>query len=232
MELSIESIARCIDLPAQKVERWIRQGRIPLVRKGNICAFDQDALQRWASLHGLPFNLDAKDPLVEGSETRCPPSLIDAMARGGVHHDIGGRSAMDVLNASVSRMDHFSSEEKSRLIEKLLEREQLTSTGIGKGIAIPHPRDPLAGQLHEPQIATFFLEKAVDFHSLDHRPVFVLFILICPSIKIHLHLLSRLSFCLRNDDFIAFLNQRPSAEALMERVSTIEPDLDLTSRLR
>ncbi len=232
MELSIESIARCIDLPTQKVERWIRQGRIPLVRRGGICAFDQDALQRWASQHGLPFNLEAKDPLIECAETRRPPSLLNAMESGGVYHDIRGHSVTEVLNASVSRMDRFSSEEKSRLIEKLIEREQLTSTGIGKGVAIPHPRDPLDGQLTEPLIATLFLETAVDFHSLDHRPVFVLFILLCPSIKIHLHLLSRLSFCLRIDDFIAFLHQHPSAEALFERVSTIEPDLDLTSRLR
>jgi nitrogen PTS system EIIA component len=57
---------------------------------------------------------------------------------------------------------------------------------------------------------------------VDGLPVFVLFILLSPSVKIHLHLLSRLAFCVRDASFVDFLKQVPSPEELLEKVKNLE----------
>ncbi len=103
-----------------------------------------------------------------------------------------------------------------------MEREKLTSTGIGQGVAIPHPRNPMGQGLTEPMIVTCFLEKNVAFQSIDDQPVFVLFLLLSPTIEIHLNLLSRLSFCLRESDFIRFIRQAPDAEQFLSRIEEME----------
>jgi PTS system nitrogen regulatory IIA component len=230
MELHIDQIARRLDLPRRKIERWIRQGRIPLVQVGSTCSFHREALERWAAEHNLTLCLDDASPAAACSPKPAMPSLRDAMADGGVHAAVPGADGPAVLREAVDRLGFLEAGGKSRLLEKLLEREQLTSTGIGKGIAIPHPRDPLDEWLSAPRIATFFLERPVDYRSLDDQPVFVLFMLLCPTVKVHLHLLSRLSFCLRMDDFIAVLRSGPSEAALIRKVAALEARIESASR--
>lgn len=229
MELHINAIARCLDLPIRKVERWVRQGRIPLVRRGDICAFNREALEKWAVEHNLFLRLDENAPS-ECVDTSCPPSLHGAMERGGVYHGIQGKDVSAILEKAVGCLEYIDADHKVLLLKKLLEREKLTSTGIGGGVAIPHPRDPLLRGITEPCIATFFPDRPVDFHALDDQPVFVLFMLLCPAVKTHLHLLSRLSFCLRMGDFIAFLRKGPSTESLLLKVASVEQNMDLTPR--
>jgi PTS system nitrogen regulatory IIA component len=115
---------------------------------------------------------------------------------------------------------------KKELYRLLLERERLTSTGIGKGIAIPHPRDPLSDTLKNPLISTCFLENPVDFGAVDDRPVFVLFILLSQSIEIHLHLLSRFSFCVRDNSFVEFLKKSPDEASFFAKIADFEKQLD------
>jgi len=220
MRLGIEQIACALDLPRGKVERWIRQGRIPLVQRGNICTFDRQTLDRWASQHNLVFRPDGKRQqectLVEA------PGLTAALRNGGVHYGIEGTCAAEVLQAAVGRINIIPETDKPLLVQKLEEREALTSTGIGKGIAIPHPREPESLNLQIPAVAACFLAAPINYQALDGRPVSILFILLSPSVQTHLQVLSKLSFCLRQEAFVAFLKQPPEAEALITRLGEME----------
>jgi PTS system nitrogen regulatory IIA component len=220
MQLSIEKIACALDLPKGKIERWIRQGRIPLVRHDNTCTFDQQTLVRWASQHNLTFRPEAQQPpeCIVDDQT----SLTTALQNGGVHYNVEGAEPLSVFESAVARIDCIPMPDKMRLVQKLIEREALASTGIGKGIAIPHPRDPQSIGIQVPAVAACFLSTPVDFQALDGRPVQILFLLLSPSVQIHLQILSRLSFCLRQEDFIAFLKPPPEPEALMARLGQME----------
>jgi PTS system nitrogen regulatory IIA component len=120
----------------------------------------------------------------------------------------------------------FSDKAKQTLCQRLVEREQLMSTGIGKGVAIPHPRTPLEDLGEDSILATFFLNDKIEFGSIDDKPVFVLFILLSPTTKEHLNLLSRLAFCVRDNGFVSFLETAPDTEALLEKIETFEKQLD------
>ena len=109
-----------------------------------------------------------------------------------------------------------------------MERERLASTGVGKGIAIPHLRTPLSELLRQPVITTCFLAQPMDFGAIDDQPVFVLFALLCPSVKAHLHLLSRLSYCARDNAFIEFLRSAPDEADLFGRISEFEATLEMS----
>ena len=66
----------------------------------------------------------------------------------------------------------------------------------------------------------------MEFHAVDDQPVFVLFILLSDSIDSHLHLLSRLAFCLRDEGFVAFLRRQPQTDALLKQIAAFEQRLD------
>ena len=153
------------------------------------------------------------------------------MKRGSVFHDLKGDNVAEVLSTAVENLPALSNNSKEELYKRLLERENLTSTGIGKGVAIPHPHDPMPDILEKPLIATCFLEKPIDFGAIDDKPVFVMFILLSQSIKIHLHLLSRLSFCVRDNAFVEFLKKSPDSDTFFSKIADFEKQLDKADNL-
>jgi PTS system nitrogen regulatory IIA component len=93
--------------------------------------------------------------------------------------------------------------EVESLRAKCLAREQLLSTGVGNGVAIPHPRDPVP-TLKAPAMIVFGRSPAgIDFGAVDGKPVHLFFLLCCQNIEVHLHLMGRLAKLLRNRDFLA-----------------------------
>lgn len=73
----------------------------------------------------------------------------------------------------------------SQIFEALIAREQLGSTGIGNGIAIPHCRIP---RLQQTVGCLIKLQMAVDFDAIDNKPVDLLFLLLVPENTIQGHL--------------------------------------------
>jgi PTS system nitrogen regulatory IIA component len=225
MKLTIEEVARCLDVPLSTVERWIRQGRIPIRKTGGKCVFQKEVLEVWAKTHHLPFAISAE----QNQETSDEEKLIDlshAMERGGVFYNIKGNSPETVLMSAVEMIFVIPELKRKLLYQKLMERESMNSTGIGNGIAIPHPRTPSPDIIEKPVIFTFFTEQPINYRAIDDQPVFMLFMLLSPSVKVHLHLLSRLAYCVRDNEFLEFLKTAPDESELLSRIKGVEKVLD------
>jgi len=221
MKLDIAAIANRLGMPVSTVDRWIRQGRIPVERRGPAAVIEESVLVRWAASRQLPLDTTAKAPSPSGII-----GLHDAMTRGGIWHDVPGDTAEAVLTAAVERLADLDASQKSDLVQWLLDREALNSTGVGNGIAIPHPRTPTMDDTRPATILTAFLQQPIPYRAVDDRPVYVLFLLLSPTTQAHLHLLSRLSFCIRDTDFNTLLSDRPDPETLLAAVAAIECRLE------
>jgi PTS system nitrogen regulatory IIA component len=101
----------------------------------------------------------------------------------------------------------------------------MNSTGIGNGVAVPHPRHPLEGIISQPYVSTIFPVSPVDFNAIDGQLVHVLFLVFSPSIRIHLEILSRLGFCLRNQELTTLIRNRPEKTLLFQYISQLESKL-------
>src|SRR5262249_48093290 len=99
------------------------------------------------------------------------------------------------------------------IYETLLQRERLGSTGVGRGIAIPHGRIATL-----PRIVSVFarLEEPIDFEALDGEPVSLVFLLLAPEHAgaDHLKALARISRLLREPDTIEKLKIAKDRTAL------------------
>lgn len=174
MKLTVNEIAQRLELPASTVERWIRQGRIPIRKNGDTCTFNSSVLEEWASAHNIPFSslkISGSDSSCGNPENDRTETLLSAMTRGGVLYSVKGEDADTVLYSAVNAVPFLTADAKTELYEGLIARERLTSTGIGKGVAIPHPRYPSSPDTEYPAIITCFLETPTDFDAIDGRPV-------------------------------------------------------------
>jgi mannitol/fructose-specific phosphotransferase system IIA component (Ntr-type) len=84
------------------------------------------------------------------------------------------------------------------LLKALQEREQLYSTGIGDGIALPHARNALVGLVTRPCIVFGKHERGLDYKSIDGQPVNLLLLLVAPNVTSHLNMLAGISRVLRD----------------------------------
>ena len=89
-------------------------------------------------------------------------------------------------------------EERETLLRALREREQLHSTGIGDGIALPHARNALVGLVDHPIIVFGRHPKGIGYNAIDSIPARLFFLLIAPTVTQHLAILARLSRLLRD----------------------------------
>ncbi|MBF0111525.1 MAG: PTS sugar transporter subunit IIA [Desulfamplus sp.] len=225
MRRALTEIANDLGLNLDTLDRWIRQGKIPVSRQGSIGIYSESDLNRWSEKHRKHQSLeDTIDSKKVGGVSEL--ILLSALKRGGIFHNIAGNSKDEVIAAAVDTIPDFPQKDRDQIYLQLIERESLASTGIGKGVAIPHPRNPIARSITEPMITTCFLQNSIDFDAIDGRAVSVLFVLLSPSVESHLNLLSRLSFCLRDANFIEFIHQKPDADLLLQRVQDVESSID------
>ncbi|MCF6246927.1 MAG: PTS sugar transporter subunit IIA [Desulfobacula sp.] len=218
MKLSIIELSQHLGVATNTIERWIKQGKLPVSPKGVNYQFHLRDLEKWASKNNINLNLKKNGNRKE-KESNIP--LATAVQNGGIYFDIQGHDIKSVLNACLEKISDIPDDFKIDLFDRLLEREKALSTGVGNGIAIPHPREPLV-YLNTPIVSACFLNTPVDYKAIDNQPVSILFILLCPSLNMHLHLLSALSFCLRDNMFVNFLKSRPDPNTLIEKITILQ----------
>lgn len=219
MRLSIFDLSKYLGVTQDTIERWMQQGKLPVSKVGANYSFQTSELKNWAFKHNISLNLMDKSRLRKEKESAL--SLSAAVQNGGIHFGIQGNDVNTVLHSSIESISKIPDNFKTNLLDRLMEREQALSTGIGNGIAIPHPREQLS-YLKDPVVSICFLSNPVDYNALDNQPVSVLFLILCPALKMHLHLLSVLSFCLKNHQFINFLKTEPDPDQLIEKIEILQ----------
>jgi len=103
--------------------------------------------------------------------------------------------------------------DEERMMETLLERESLGSTGIGEGVAIPHGKSKDVQKL----LASFGRSlPGMDFQSMDGKPTHLFFLLVAPenSAGIHLKALAKISRLMKDQSFRKRLMEAKSAEEI------------------
>ncbi len=138
--------------------------------------------------------------------------IVEFLQRSAVIDNLSGKTAPEVL-AELSRpLAAAHQVDAQRLLDTLLEREKLGSTGIGDGVAIPHGK--VAGL--PALIASFGRSRSgVDFNAIDGKPTYLFFSLFAPenSAGAHLKALARISRIFKSPTFRdAIMKAKDAAE--------------------
>lgn len=221
MELSTRDAARLLRVSEGTVLQWIRAGALPAHRSRERYWLNELELLEWAASRGAELDPD----LGSRWESAERSTLADALAVGGVHYDVPGGSKESALRGVVTRLPMSRDHDPEFVLQVLLAREAMGSTGIGDGIAIPHVRNPLVLRLDSTALMLCFLSEPVEFDSIDGQPVDTLFTLVTPSVRAHLHLLARLSHALHDPAFRQLLRARAPAADLLAALAAIEASL-------
>lgn len=146
--------------------------------------------------------------------------LADILSPDRIFDSVPGGSKKKVLETAAGLIARQLPElNANELFDNLVSREKLGSTGIGKGIAIPHCRSLNCTKA----VGTFIrLETPVDFDAIDHQPVDMLFVLLVPkeAQQEHLNLLSKIAGLFNDDQRREALRNAASLQAVYDLLVT------------
>jgi nitrogen PTS system EIIA component len=213
MKLTVKEAAKLFNVSEKTIYRWVEQKGLPAYRINKQFRFNQTELIEWAAAGRTNISPELLQEPDSGSIQL--PDPVQALAAGGIHYRVGGKDRDSVLRSVVELLRLPDHVDREFLFQVLLARESLGSTGIGDGIAIPHARNPIVLNVERPTITLCFLENPVDFEALDGLPVTILFALVNPTVRAHLHLLSRLAFMLNHKEFRSELKQQGSRDEIL-----------------
>ncbi len=225
MNLSVHDAANLLRVSEKTIYRWIKQQAVPAYRVQDQYRFNRAELLEWATSRRL--NVSSEIFLEPEAEGQPIPSLLTALEAGGVFYRISGSDKEGALHEVVQVLRLPEEVDREFLLRVLLAREAIAPTAVGDGVAIPHVRNPVVLHVGRPFLALCFLERPIDYGALDGKPVGALFTIISPTIRAHLHLMSKLSFVLRDSGVCRAVRQQATRQEILRQIGRAEQQLIL-----
>jgi PTS system nitrogen regulatory IIA component len=229
MTLTVRDASKLLQVSQKTVYRWINQRIVPAYVVSGQYRFHRAELLEWATSRRLEVSVDIlAEP--ESRDVPCP-GMAEGLETGGVFYRVDGHDRESALRAVVELMRLPDEVDRAFLLRVLVAREALGSTGIGEGIAIPHVRNPIVLHVPRPSITLCFLEQAVEFGSLDGKPVRVLFTVVSPTVRAHLYMMSHVAFALRDPAFKEAVLREASRDEVFREARRVEASFSERSTL-
>lgn len=222
MMVKAGEVADLLNVDEKTVVKWVKKDGLPATLVNDNYQINRMDLLEWATEHGIKVPPE----LFEDEDSGVYfPTLAEALEAGGIHCNVLGDDKLSVLKNVVGHIKLPPQVDPEFLLQVLLAREALGTTAIGDGIAIPHVRNPILLDRPPSTITLCFLRKPVDFGALDGLPVRILFLLTSPTVKVHLHLLSKLAYALSDEGFRSSLRLVCDPGGIISAAARIEKEI-------
>ncbi|MCS7180942.1 MAG: PTS sugar transporter subunit IIA [bacterium] len=155
--------------------------------------------------------------------------IVDYLKEDCIITNLKSRDKKNVLREMIKLLEKNGYvKEGEKILETVMEREKLGSTGIGQGIAIPHAK---TDQINDIICALAISQNGVDFDSLDGEPVYIIFLVLAPtkSIGQHLKTLAKIARLLKDKVFRNTLRNCKTPEEAIKVIKEDEEKLNSLS---
>ncbi|MDD7450490.1 MAG: PTS sugar transporter subunit IIA [Treponema sp.] len=181
--LTIEEVAKYLRVSERTVYDWAQKGEIPAGKIGTVWRFKKSEIEGWVNAHlSSSSKFTSANFAVQVKNILSPDRIVF------LNHSTKRDSLVELANSLCTAPQVKNSEE---LVSEILKREELMSTAIGRGIAIPHVR---LSSVTDLVMAIGICKNPIDdFQPLDDVPVRLLF-MIAAAYNQHSYYLQTLSF--------------------------------------
>ncbi|MGE5195090.1 MAG: PTS sugar transporter subunit IIA [Deltaproteobacteria bacterium] len=227
MQLTVREASKFLDVSESTVTRWIKQRGLPAQHVGGQYRFNRAEVLEWAAANQIKVSLELFDHFETDDEP--VPTLAEALQAGGIFYGLKGTGKESALRSLVEVLPLPAGTDRELLFRLFLAREASAPTAIGGGIALPHTRNPVILHVDRPMVTLCFLEQPVEFGAMDGKPVQAFFSLVCPTMRSHLQMLSRISFALHDPPFKEAVMRQSSPEEILREACRVEESLPAPS---
>lgn len=230
--LDLDGVASYLHLTPADIEQRVKNREIPFEKRGDRVVFCKSEIDAWASqrILGLPGQRLADYHQKSTRHARkilAPETILPEMLRSGaVASAMTSKTRASVLRDLVALAEKTGNlADPKTLLASLEAREELCSTAVPGGFALPHPRS------HEPYLfETSFIVvgrpvQEIHFGAPDGRPTHLFFLLCCQDDRLHLHTLARLCLIALKTKVLDQLRDAPDAGTMRHAIIAAEQEI-------
>ncbi len=230
--LNLEEVADYLHLSVADIEQRVKDRVIPFEYRGDRVVFHKGRIDAWASQRILGFSGEGLNAYHQKStrftEKILPREAIlpEMLKAGAVASAMTSKTKGSLLRDLVElgeKTGHLC--DPKTLLASLEEREDLCSTALPGGFALPHPR------MHDPYLfdASFIVVgrtiQEIHFGASDGEPTHLFFLICCQDDRLHLHTLARLCFIATKTKVLDQLREAPDAQTMSEALIAAELEI-------
>src|SRR5262245_9625294 len=226
--MGLAELAAYLQRDARDLRKWASRGYIPAQKVGGEWRFHRAEVNQWLESQMHAYTEQELLALERGGKGQQEeePLLSVYLSEKTVALPLAARSKSSVLRALVERAGRSEQVyDSAAVLDAIRAREQMCSTALPSGIAIPHPRRPLANALGEHVIAYGRTPSGIPFGGPDGVLTDVFFLVLSRDDRTHLQILARLSRLLLRAEFLDELRAAETAADTFELIEAAEKDL-------
>ena len=217
--LTARDVAELLRLNERTVLRLAQTGKIPAAKIARRWRFHRDLINNWLEQQMRQMPTEELDRLAGAA----PASATDTLDPALISLDLRARRRAEVLRELVELLVQAGQVDSGEaLVQSLLRREELMSTALGGGVAIPHPRHPVPELVRRAVCVVGRSGEGISFGALDGERTRLFFLLCAPNDRQHLRLVARLTRLLREQDCVGRLLAAKTAEDLIACIAERE----------
>jgi PTS system nitrogen regulatory IIA component len=199
--MSIDELARHIGMDARIVRKWAERGRLPGLMVQGQWRFNRAQLLDWLQkeIHNLDHEhiSNLERAMSDGNDDEVLSALLPPEA---IDMNLPARSRASVLKELVGLAERTGLVyDPEGLLAAVQEREEMYSTALPNGVALPHPRRPLPYATAEPLVCVARVSAGIPFGAPDGRLTYIFFLVCSHEERQHLCVLARLAMMLSTD---------------------------------
>lgn len=149
-------------------------------------------------------------------------NLVNLIHKGGIFIDVEGSTPKEIFDFVCKRIslpEGMTAEQVSNILSS---REEILSTAVGNGIALPHGRSPIMKNEDDQRIVVVYLKDPINMNAPDEKDVYVMFILLTSNPQIHLKVLTSLASLFRSVRFRKALESKAGEAELSNLILELD----------
>lgn len=228
MILTLKELADYLKLNDRTIIRMLKNGQIKGTKLGGQWRFNGSEIDQLF----FPNKEEGSDdvPLSELTHSQFGIQLSRLINADRIILDMKATTAEEAINELVNpQVFNKLVLNVNELRAKCMEREKMLSTGVGQGIAVPHPRDPVPTLRASGCIVFGRSEKGIEFNSVDGKPVKLFFLICSQTADLHLYLMGKIATMLRDKNFVSLCNSCKEPDELIRAMMAFERSAFLKS---
>lgn len=213
--LTLAEVAQYLKVAEKTVLRMVHNNEIPSIKVASQWRFRRSMIDEWlmSQMKSPPKNELVK--LIEA--TREPVPISRLTDKRFVLTGLRSGSKEEVLRQLVQPLVEFDFvKDGEEFLQKLLEREQMISTALGRGVAFPHIRRPKESQSSSPVLVIGICKAGTDFDALDGERTHLFFLIYTDSDVVHLRVMAKLNMLLGEKRLSNKILEANDAEEVMQ----------------
>jgi nitrogen PTS system EIIA component len=230
--LDLEEVANYLHLTPADIEQRVKNREIPFEKRGDRIVFRKAEIDAWASQRILGSTgqqlTDYHQETTRFTRKILPQAAIlpEMLQSGAVASAMTSKTKASILRDLVALAEKTGCLSDPRaLLTSLEAREELCSTALPGGLALPHPRS------HDPYLfETSFIVvgrpvQEIHFGAPDGQPTHLFFLICCQDDRLHLHTLARLCLIVQKTKLLDRVREAPDAGTMRDSIIAAEQEI-------